>query len=354
MSTCTIASGESVSTCQQSLQYFQQAVEEEQAKRNASLTVWTKYDSDYTNWQNALSAWTTDKANFQRNWEAGRRLTASNIWDGNSVADCNNVPTATYTDAFGWVTYTRNCNDVAGSLASKCHSCGYHRCDCTAGLDQWCKTDRCGEYQYNANYSTYPGPTPKTWATAESEWLYKNPKPIQPIPPDSTKYPDFRGDEWPNFPNIICQSCTQCMDFTNLTADQINISQLQQSCINKLQAPAPVTSPVTSTAPAPAPTPTSPAPAPAYTAPAPTYTAPAPPAYTPTPSPIYIPKPSPAPLPASSQPTKNTKTIMLMVLLLILVIIIGILAGFYYYFAESDDDADYEYSYNPNEYPYNQ
>lgn len=317
--TCAIASGESVSACQQSLEYFKQAVATEQAKRDASLQVWTKYRSAYTTWQNAYSAWQTAKTAFQRNWEAGRTLTASKIWDGNAVADCDAVPKATYKDVFGLVTYTRNCNDVPGSTAAKCNSCGYYRCDCTAGLDQWCKTGRCGEYRYNSNYSAYPGPVAKTWGTAEAEWLVTHPIPRAPSAPDGNRYPDYTNIPWTQFPNIICQSCSQCMSFNNLTADKIDISQLQQSCVNKLQPPVVVPPPYV----------------PPYVPPpyVPPTTSPP---YTPPYTPSHIPSTTartlaPVPISQSGATSESEsddgiqKKIMMLVLLLILVVIMGAL-----------------------------
>lgn len=325
---CTIAQGESVSACQQSLQYFQEAVTAEQTKREASLQVWTSYRSAYTMWQNAYSAWQTAYGSFKQKWEAGRTLTGSYIWDGNATADCTAVPKATYKDAMGWVTYTRNCNDIPNSAAAKCQSCGYWRCDCTAGLDQWCKTSRCAEYRYNSNYSTFPGPGPKTWPVAEASWLSLNPAPKAPTPPDSTRYPDYTNIPWPSFPNIICQSCSQCMSFDNLAANTIDINQLQQSCINKLTVPP--TTPTPDSSPLP---PTTYTPAP-YTPPTtytPTpYTPPT--TYTPTPYPPS-PKPyTPAPVPYTPAPVQTDDSssvkIMIIVGLFILLIIIGLLAYF--------------------------
>jgi hypothetical protein len=328
MSTCTIAAGESIDGCQKSFQYFQQAIEDEQTKRDISLQAWTRYRTAYTKWQFDTSVWNATYANYKAKWEAGRTVTGSFIWDGNATADCNNVEKATYKDALGWITYTRNCNDVPNSTAAKCQSCGYYRCDCTAGLDGWCKTSRCNDYKYNSNYSTFPGPTPMTWVDAESLWHRNNPKPVAPTAPDLLDYTLGNGVAWPVFPNIICQSCSQCMNFSNLTADKIDINQLQQSCINKLQMPPPPP-------PQPVPQPVQQQPAPVYNTPpqpAPAYNVPIQqqpaPAYNvpiqQQPAPVYVPK-------------NESNDKIKLVLLLILLIIVALVGGVMVWYSSSDE-----------------
>lgn len=303
--TCTVTAGDTVNACQQSLTYFQQAIAQEQQQRDTSQQLWTTYNNTLATYNQQHTAWTAALAAFQSAWNAARTLTGSQIWDGNTTIDCNNVNTC----HVGSTTLVYNCNDVPNSQCAKCTACGYNRCSCTAGLEDYCGSSQCTNYRYNPNYASnlqlttvanspaaavavanastasiqaqllscssacYSDPTTEegcviqcqvtyapqlaqaagtlqtalaaaaaapgakvlnnvTWASALASWNALNPEPVAPIAPTM---PQYYLDAWPTFPNILCQTCTQCMAFSGLSAQNINISQLQQSCVNSIQ-----------------------------------------------------------------------------------------------------------------------
>ena len=113
-------------------------------------------------------------------------------------------------------------NCLEGSTENaKCTGCGYQKCDCTDG--NWSST-YCRRCDPSWKYQI-----PGTYDATYNAWLNSNPKPVPPA-----VYTRIN-----NFPNILCQACTQCVEFTNLTANTVttgSISQAQQCIANMKQA----------------------------------------------------------------------------------------------------------------------
>jgi hypothetical protein len=111
-----------------------------------------------------------------------------------------------------------NCNSMSIE-DQKCKGCGYPtNCDCTAGLNNYC--GRCDPTWKTAAIGTYDD--------KYDAWVKANPRPVKPV--FDPQPPIVAGD-------FICVQCTQCQEFTNVTAGgnlQMDPSQAQQ-CIGKLQ-----------------------------------------------------------------------------------------------------------------------
>lgn len=111
-----------------------------------------------------------------------------------------------------------NCNS-SSAISQRCTACGHGTCDCTAGLDSQCRT--CHEhYKYNV---------PGTYDAQYDQWIKDNPKPVEP-----------RFDPMPDIVagDFICQQCTQCQEFSNLSGKSVTITDPSQamSCIGKIEA----------------------------------------------------------------------------------------------------------------------
>jgi hypothetical protein len=337
MATCTLLGGDTASACATGVQAFQSAVTTEQNLRAVSAVQWGAYKAAKQVYDLNHSGWAQALTTFQANWNAGRTLGGSLVWDGNNILDCNSLSKC---QTYVWPAwYDTNCNS-ASSQCQACSACGISRCTCTAGLDSQCNSGQCANHRYNANYSSYSETGVRaglTWPAAITAWLAQNPEPQLPSPPDQTKYPDFDGVlpphqpiPWTPFPNIICQSCEQCMNISSVAANNVSISQLQQSCVNNLQSP-----PTPSSPPSPTPIPSyspssiSPTPSPA---PSPT-----PPIYTTPVSSISSVSPM-----SSSYLTKNMEILIVLVFVLLIVIAISysLLSG-----GEDEEQVDEEYGY---------
>lgn len=111
-----------------------------------------------------------------------------------------------------------NCNSMSIE-DQKCKGCGYPtNCDCTAGLNNYC--GRCDPTWKTATVGLYDA--------QYDAWMKANPRPVKPV--FDPQPPIVAGD-------FICTQCTQCQEFTNVTAGgtlSIDPSQAQQ-CIGKLQ-----------------------------------------------------------------------------------------------------------------------
>lgn len=111
-----------------------------------------------------------------------------------------------------------NCNS-SSEIQQKCTGCGYKKCDCTAGLDKIC--GRCDpSWKYNI---------PGTYDAQYNAWLRANPRPIKPV---------FDPQPQLNSMDFVCTQCTQCQDFSGITAGGgINITDPSQvmTCIGKMQ-----------------------------------------------------------------------------------------------------------------------
>lgn len=111
-----------------------------------------------------------------------------------------------------------NCNS-SSEIQQKCTGCGYKKCDCTAGLDKIC--GRCDpSWKYNI---------PGTYDAQYNAWLRANPRPVKPV---------FDPQPQLNSMDFVCTQCTQCQDFSGITAGGgINITDPSQvmTCIGKMQ-----------------------------------------------------------------------------------------------------------------------
>lgn len=111
-----------------------------------------------------------------------------------------------------------NCNS-SSEIQQKCTGCGYKKCDCTAGLDKIC--GRCDpSWKYNI---------PGTYDAQYNAWLRANPRPVKPV---------FDPQPPLNSMDFVCTQCTQCQDFSGITAGGgINITDPSQvmTCIGKMQ-----------------------------------------------------------------------------------------------------------------------
>jgi hypothetical protein len=112
-----------------------------------------------------------------------------------------------------------NCNS-SSPQDQRCTACGYKKCDCTAGLDSQCRT--CDpSYKYNI---------PGTYDAQYDAWLAANPRPVKPV---FDPQPDVTAGDF------ICTQCTQCQEFSNISAGKslsINDAQQAMSCIGKIEA----------------------------------------------------------------------------------------------------------------------
>lgn len=111
-----------------------------------------------------------------------------------------------------------NCNSESAEV-QKCKGCGIGGCACTAGLDTLC--GRC-DPSWKKN-------TPGTYDAAYSAWLQANPRPVKPV---------FDPQPPLNAGDFICVQCTQCQDFSNITAGgKVDITDPSQAmqCIGKIQ-----------------------------------------------------------------------------------------------------------------------
>lgn len=112
-----------------------------------------------------------------------------------------------------------NCNS-SSPQDQRCTACGYKKCDCTAGLDSQCgKCDP--SYKYNI---------PGTYDAQYDAWLAANPRPVKPV---FDPQPDITAGDF------ICTQCTQCQEFSNISAGKslsINDAQQAMSCIGKIEA----------------------------------------------------------------------------------------------------------------------
>jgi hypothetical protein len=103
-------------------------------------------------------------------------------------------------------------NCLEGSTENaKCTGCGFKKCDCTDG--NWSSTycrrcDRSWKYQ-----------NPGYYDSLYQHWLRNNP---EPVPPAVYRRLD-------NFPNILCQACTQCIEFSDITANTVTAGSISQA-----------------------------------------------------------------------------------------------------------------------------
>lgn len=111
-----------------------------------------------------------------------------------------------------------NCNSES-EIKQKCTGCGYKKCDCTAGLDRIC--GRCDpSWKYNI---------PGTYDAQYNAWMAANPRPVQPV---------FDPQPPLNSMDFVCTQCTQCQDFSGITAGgTLSIKDPSQvmTCIGKMQ-----------------------------------------------------------------------------------------------------------------------
>lgn len=113
-----------------------------------------------------------------------------------------------------------NCNS-SSAISQRCTGCGHATCDCTQGLGSSSQCSSCPEhYKYNV---------PGTYDAQYNQWLKDNPKPVEP-----------RFDPMPDIVagDFICQQCTQCQEFSNLSGKSVTITDPSQamSCIGKIEA----------------------------------------------------------------------------------------------------------------------
>jgi hypothetical protein len=184
-----------INECEGSMVEFNAAI-------NRYIDLLKNYETNHANWTQRVTArqtWETERNQFI---EAGRVLPSNMVWHDNKKVNCGTVQKATLSGTI----LTRNCNDVPNTPASKCTACGHWKCDCTLGLDSWCKRSNCDSYQVisadlfrNTSYYT--------------EWLRLNPEPVLPGP-EPGKPPEF-----PISVNMVCTTCTQ-----NVVIKDINSS----------------------------------------------------------------------------------------------------------------------------------
>lgn len=119
-----------------------------------------------------------------------------------------------------------NC-DSKGHVMNRCQSCyggwthngGGGSCDCTAGLGKGCGGKSCASYKVN---------DPGAYDRQYSAWIVANPEPKKPE--YAPQVPITVGD-------FVCTQCVQCQDFSNITANELNVDNTSQimSCIGKME-----------------------------------------------------------------------------------------------------------------------
>jgi hypothetical protein len=162
-----------------------------------------------------ISQWDDQHRLQLQRLEAGKTASPGHVFmpDG-SQANC-----ATLGASDCYIGAQCNCFDGRVSEAQRrCTSCGFKKCDCTAGTGGSCQTP-CAQLTHSA-VSTYQGDY--------NNWLIQNPRPA-PLPP-YTPLSVNAGD-------MICAQCTQCQEFAEIQAQNIsfdNVSQAMQ-CVGKMQ-----------------------------------------------------------------------------------------------------------------------
>jgi hypothetical protein len=114
--------------------------------------------------------------------------------------------------------YMGNCNSESAEV-QKCRGCGIGDCPCTAGLDSLC--GRC-DPSWKRNI-------PGTYDAQYDAWMRANPRPVRPL---------FDPQPPLNAGDFICVQCTQCQDFSGITAGgtvDINDPSQAMQCIGKMQ-----------------------------------------------------------------------------------------------------------------------
>lgn len=120
-----------------------------------------------------------------------------------------------------------NCNSYH-PVYQKCKSCygkwshdgkKFKSCKCTKGLDGTCSGGKCASWQTQ---------TPGLYDVQYNNWLAANPKPVEP---KFVPFPEITAGDF------VCTQCSQCQDFSNINASNLNIDDADQlmNCIGKME-----------------------------------------------------------------------------------------------------------------------
>lgn len=202
MSSCNVTAS-SILQCENAIDAVINGMREDNAAYSLYVQRLQEYNIAHQEWVNA-------KREQDRIREERKTAPAGRIWYGNLLYNCEDR------GACWWGTsglpQPKNCNSC-NEVQRRCKACRYPSvkptCSCTAGLGGSCHQP-CSEFTYN---------TVSSYERTYQQWLVDNPEPTEPA-----VY--IRRTSWPN---ILCQACTQCIEFGQINGDlsASNINQYQ-------------------------------------------------------------------------------------------------------------------------------
>lgn len=217
-----------IEQCEQSIQFLSQAIAEDNRK-------YQDYVNAQQNYNAAITSWTTAHEDQKLRLEQGKTAPGGYIWHNGSLVNCNSVEQC----GAGGIRdcgRDRNCT----MIQQKCTACIDKKCNCMSGASEYCGTCK-NEYRYN---------TRSAYQDQYDAWIRNNPKPTAPAV----------YTRQTNYPNILCQACTQCVEFSNINANNVKASDINQAqqCVANMRDQTGQPSPAPSPAPTPAPVPATP------------------------------------------------------------------------------------------------
>lgn len=194
MSGCKTNSG-AVDACKQSVQALVDAIQIDQLKLDEYLRQKAEQDK-----------WASAKAAYMKRLDASTVAAPGHIWEGSSQFQCSSY--SPYMRAWPNQNSMQKCSEITGTRHAACTAAGVTLCACDSGQCTRPATEF--TVRKDAKLDQH-----------SDAWDRVFPPPY----PNLTPYPRQE-----NYPNIICQECTSCVEFSDLAAGgDINVESVNQA-----------------------------------------------------------------------------------------------------------------------------